>query len=184
MKEIIEQIKGKAPFVVYVGRFNPIHLGHQPMIESIVEAYPRNHLVFIGSCSNSISFRHLFNYMDREDFIKTVCPETRIAPLPDFDDDTTWFRALDSIIKLAGGNPHETVYLGGSKEDVEFYGLYNRNVHIVNRYSGPTEHIAASEVRDALIERRWDDVQKMLDPRIFNLVKERFALRREELRKN
>jgi FAD synthase len=180
---IAKELKGLAKTGVYVGRFNPMHLGHQAMMGSIMEAFGDKHLILIGSCNHPISIRHLFNYKDRTEFIRLVYPQARIVGLPDFEgDDSTWFQALDDIISVSGADPKNTVFIGGSREDVEFYYENGRNVHIINRYDGPTVKVSGSEIRDALIGKRTASLRKVLDPRLIKPVSERFEIRWNEVR--
>ncbi len=175
--------KDAAKAGIFIGRMNPMHLGHQQMIEGVLNKFGNNHLILVGSCNHPISVRHLFNYRDRTEFIRAVFPNLRIAPLPDFErDNETWFHALDDLIQLSGIDPRDALYIGGSHEDVQFYFDNGRNVEIVNRYSGPTVKVSGSEVRDALIEKRVSDIRKALDKRVFKLVKDRFDTRWNEIR--
>lgn len=181
---IAEQILAikEGKFVVYVGRFNPVHLGHQAIINAIIESSPR-HLILVGSCNNPVSYRHLFSFESRLNYLRTLCPQGSFAPLPDFPDNESWFAAMDSLIELAGGNPKHALYIGGSKEDIEFYGLFERETFIINRYTGHTLPISASEVRDALIENRLEDLSKLVDGKICKTLIEDFKKSWAELRK-
>ena len=185
MNNIIDALKVGAEkqganFGVYVGRLCPMHFGHQAMIQALVEVFQEKHTVFIGSCNKTISIRHLFSYEDRSNFVRTIFPEIRIAPLPDFETDESWFRALDDMLVLAGADPLKAIYIGGCEEDVDFYYKYGRGVHIVNRYGGATVRVEGRQVRDALIEKR--ELDELLDPRIIDLVKVKFDIRWNEVR--
>lgn len=176
-------LRQKGEYGVYIARVNPMHLGHQAMIETLVEAFGDKHIVLIGSCNRPISIRHLFNYRDRSAFVRAAVPNARILPLPDFEaDNETWFQVHDDIFKALGFDARKVVYIGGCKEDTEFLFENGRAVHIVNRYNGPTLHVSASQVRDILIERRNDELDKVLDPRVAKLVLERFPARWNEVR--
>ena len=168
--------RGAATFGVFVGRLCPMHLGHQAVIDGLVQAFGQKHVVLIGSCNHAISIRHLFSYGDRAEFVRSVFPDARVAPLPDFEDgNENWFRALDDTIALAGADPAQTVFVGGCREDVEFFYENGRQVHIVSRYGGDTVNISASEIRDALITGR--PTAGMLDDRVAALVTSRFPAR-------
>jgi nicotinic acid mononucleotide adenylyltransferase len=169
-----------AKFGVYVGRLCPVHPGHQSLIQCLIEAFPQKHVVFVGSCNHPLSIRNLFNYLDRTSFLKVLFPSVKVAPLPDFEDDATWFAALDDMLESFGTDPQKTVYIGGSAEDVEFYYRHDRPVHIINRFDGTTQNISASEIRDALIEKR--SLEGLLDDRIIPMVQRQFALRWSEMR--
>lgn len=179
----VDKLKLQGQFGVYIARVNPMHLGHQAMIETLVAAFGCRHIILIGSCNRPISIRHLFNYRDRSAFIRAAVPEARILPLPDFEgDNETWFQVHDDYFMALDFDKNNVVYIGGCKEDTEFLFENGRNVHIVNRYSGPTLHVSASQVRDILIERRNEELDKVLDPRVAKLVLERFPVRWNEVR--
>lgn len=179
----VEKLRLQGEYGVYVARVNPMHYGHQAMIETLIAAFGDRHVVLIGSCNRPISIRHLFNYRDRAQFIRAAIPTARILPLPDFEgDNQTWFYVHDDIFKALGFDPKKIVYIGGCKEDTEFLSENGRAVHIVNRYSGPTLHVSASQVRDILIERRNDELKNVLDDRVAQLVLERFPARWNEVR--
>jgi nicotinamide mononucleotide adenylyltransferase len=177
-KQLIEipGIINKVP--VFIGRLNPMHLGHQAIIQGMIEISLKKPIVFIGSCNAPTSVRHLFNYADRADFIRAVFGDkVRIVPLPDFDDDKVWFRGLDDLLAETF---KDAVFIGGSVEDVEFYYEAGRKVHIVNRYSGITKNVNASEVRDALIQGR--SISGLVDPRVEALVIQKYPERWAALR--
>lgn len=179
----VEKLRQQGEFGVYVARVNPMHLGHQAMIETLVEAFGDRHVVLVGSCNRPISIRHLFNYRDRAQFIREAVPNARILPLPDFEgDNQTWFQVHDDFFRALAFDPRKVVYIGGCKEDTEFLFENGRAVHIVNRYSGPTLRVSASQVRDILIERRHEELERVLDPRVAKLVLERFPTRWNEVR--
>jgi nicotinic acid mononucleotide adenylyltransferase len=162
-----------ADYGVFVGRVNPMHLGHQAIIGGLIETFGERHLVLIGSCNKPLSIRHLFPYHDRADFVRAAYPQARVAPLPDFEnDDAAWFRALDDLLRLGGIDPAKAVYVGGSREDVEFYYEHGRRTQIVNRYGGATVNVSGSQIRDALIEKR--PLDGLLDTRVGELVHARF----------
>ncbi|MDQ7814683.1 MAG: adenylyltransferase/cytidyltransferase family protein [Patescibacteria group bacterium] len=168
-------------FGALVGRFSPMHLGHQRLIEQLIATFGERHLILVGSCNHAVSFRHLFTYNDRCEFIRAVYPQAHLVGLPDFDENAEWFNQLDDTLALANANPSMVTYVGGCQEDVEFFIESGRRVHILNRFSGETPHISATEVRDALIEHR--PIDGLIDLRIVGLVKERFDLRWSALRK-
>ena len=162
-------------FGVYVGRLSPMHLGHQAQIDGLLRDFGDDHLVLIGSCNKAISFRHLFSYQDRAAIVHAVYPGLRLGPLADFEDDPCWFRALDDILQLAGINPAAATFVGGCQEDISFFIDAGREVKILNRFGGETPKVSATEVRDALIERR--SIDGMVDPRVHDLIRTTFDKR-------
>jgi len=168
-------------FGVYVGRFSPMHLGHQVLIKNLLTTYGERHLILVGSCNHLVSFRHLFTYQDRCEFIRRVYPDVRLVGLPDFEENGDWFRQLDDTLALAHIDPAHATFVGGCQEDISFFIDSGRSVQIFNRFSGATPKVSATEVRDALIEHRAFD--HLVDAQIVDLVQQRFGLRWATLRK-
>ena len=177
-------VNDNALTLAYIGRFCPMHLGHQAMIGGMIHAAKVNHLLLIGSCNQPLSYRNLFGFADRLSFIKTVYPDANVVGLPDFkDDNASWFTQLDCLIRLAGAEPSDVVFIGGCEEDVEWFGQFDRKVAIVNRFEGITTNISGTEIRDHLIEKRYEKLDGLLDRRIVPQVIEKFAPQWEKLRK-
>ncbi|MBP6889064.1 MAG: hypothetical protein KBC83_01700 [Candidatus Moranbacteria bacterium] len=166
----------KKPEMAYVGRFNPVHTGHEAMIRSMIERSGRC-VVFIGSASHARTIRHFFSYAERVSFLRKVFPESElsIVPLPDFDNDnSSWLMAIDSILSAIGFAPERTVFVGGCREEMSVLIEEGRKpFHIINRFAGKeTPKVSATEVRDALLERRPGDLELLLNPAISSLVLE------------
>ena len=173
--------QGKPAFGAYIGRFSPMHLGHEHLIRAMLKEFGENHLVLIGSCSHEISFRHLFSLTDRTGFMRQVFPDARIVGLPDFDTDDDWFHQLDSTLTLAGADPNQVVFAGGCVEDISFFVERGRKTHILNRFSGETPRVSATEVRDALIEHR--PITGLVNDVLVDPITEQFRKRWAALRK-
>ena len=175
LRKYIKILQERGEYGAYVGRLNPMHSGHQALINLLLEAFPTKHLIGIGSCSHSVSIRHLFRFSDRGTFILSIFPTARIAPLPDFESDDDWFYALETLLRLSGMEPSKTVFIGGCDEDVNFYNGRGYKVEIINRFDGTTTNVSGTEIRDRLIHDR--SLDQLIDPKIAALVKERFKAR-------
>ena len=168
-------------FGVYVGRFNPLHLGHIAVIRSLIETYGEQTLLIIGSSNAPTSLRHFFSYDERKKFIKAVFPDIKVVGLPDYGDDTIWLSALDDILIAAGFDPSKTTFFGGCSEDLRFFEDANRNCSFMNRFDGTTPKVSATEVRDALILGR--PLDGLVDPAISSQVKQLFDQKWEVFKK-
>ena len=157
---------------VYVGRFSPVHLGHECVINQLVAQFGERCLLVIGSANTQQSIRHFFSYEDRRRFLSTLYPDLRMTGLGDFGTDREWLMALDDQIGLLKAPDEKVTFFGGCEEDVEFFGADGRDVKLFNRFDGTTPKVSATEVRDALIQHR--DVSGLLNPKIVDLVKETF----------
>ena len=174
---------GKIP--VYIGRFCPIHNGHEAIMRGILEASPDNHIVFVGSCNQPISYRNIFTFEDRIDFIDQVTGGQLItAGLPDFkNDNKSWFLSLDKLIQLGGYLPKEIVFIGGCREDIEWFEENKRATLVVNRFEGFTQNISGTEIRDSLITGNTKRLNTLINPKIVDVVLERFNQRWSEFKR-
>ena len=159
---------------VFVGRFNPIHVGHEKVIDAMIKDVGiENCRLFIGSSGKEITIRNLFTYEQRVKFIRAIYLEINIAPLPDFPTDGEWLTALDDLLKCSSFNPNDVYFYGGCKEDVEFFFEDNRKVTILNRFDGSTPEISATKIRDFLIG--GNPIEKWINPKICDQIKTEFT---------
>lgn len=166
---------------VLIGRFCPIHLGHESVIDAMRASYGENCLIGIGSANHPISIRHFFSYEQRRGFILNIFPELKVFGLPDFPTDDEWMIALDDIVRLSGVEPSSVTFFGGCQEEVDFFYRSGRKVEIMNRFDGSTPKISATEVRDALIGGRTLD--GLLNPNIAHSVHDVFRTQWEMFKK-
>jgi len=169
---------------VYIGRFNPIHRGHESVIREMLRICGvSNSLLVIGSSNNLFSLRHFFTYEERRGFILAVFPEIRLVGLPDYYSDTAWLTALDDILRLAKIDPFKAIYFGGSEEDVRFFLEDGRACHIIERFEGEHSDASATRVRDALIHGRVDELSRLLIPGSEVQIRANFLRKWEEFKK-
>lgn len=162
---------------VLIARLCPIHLGHQAVIEAMGEGG----LVILGSSNSPMSLRHFFNYTERQMFIHRLYPNLPVVGLPDYQEDDTWFEALEDILKAMGGEMRGVTFFGGCDEDVAYLKEVDLAVKVaVNRFTEGS-NISATQVRDALIYGR--PLDGLVDTRIQNLVRETFKRRWEDFKR-
>lgn len=168
-------------FGVYVGRFCPIHKGHERVVRQMLERFdPSNVLIVVGSSNAAFSLRNFFSYKERKEFIKLVFPEIKsIVGLPDYHNDEIWLSAFDDILALGGIDPGRTTFFGGCKEDIRFFLEDGRNCEIVNRFAKKEDTISATEVRDHLIQGRKKALKEALNPLVYEAVVSTFQTKWE-----
>lgn len=165
---------------VYIGRFCPIHAGHERVIRTMLaECGVENSLLIIGSANSDFSLRNFFSYSERKRFIIEIFTDLKVVGLSDFNSDRLWLEALDDILKVAGINPEEATFYGGCEEDIRFFVNDGRNVRIINRFGGGPK-IAATEIRDRLIHRQYSELDEQLNPAVIPLVVSTFEEKWED----
>jgi hypothetical protein len=168
---------------VYVGRFCPVHIKHERVIGKMLEKYGnKNSLVIVGSCNSHQNFRNIFNYSDRKYFLKSIFPELRVVGMPDYGNVPRWLEALDDILRLAGINPKEVEYFGGSAEDVSYFIDDGRKVAILNRHKGEYPDLSATFIRNCLRDRKYQEAGKYLNRKACTDIKNRFRERYRDLK--
>lgn len=160
---------------------NPIHAGHEFQIKTLLQAFADKHLILVGSSNAPITVRHLFPYSDRVTFIKMIFRDARIAGIPDYATDPEWITALMDLLSIARIPLENAVFVGGCEEDIALYKEKGFLVHVINRFDGTTTRVSGTEIRDALIMGR--PLAELVNPTILPLLKQKFAIRWEEIRR-
>lgn len=166
----------------YLGRLNPIHLGHEVIAREMIGQFGvENSLMLIGSSNAIFSLRNFFSYEERRGFAKRIFPDIKMVGLPDYSTDREWLTALDDLLFAVGFNPEEVIFFGGCEEDLRFFLDADRDCYVINRFDGSTPKISATEIRDCLIHSR--PVEDMLNPLIAEEVREIFLKKWEKFKK-
>jgi cytidyltransferase-like protein len=167
---------------IFVGRFNPMHLGHTRTVDAMLKEFgEEKSLLILGSCNAAFSLRHFFSYDERKKFIKMLYPNVKVIGLPDYGDDGVWLSALDDIIRATGYEPSDVIFFGGCEEDVRFFIEDGRECRIINRFDESLKKISATEVRDALITGKALD--GLVDPRLAPELSATFSKKWEQFKK-
>lgn len=183
---------------IYLGRFCPIHRGHQSTLEKMLDKHPQS-MVLLGSCNSPWSLKNFFDYSERRGFIKALYPNIKLAGLPDFaGDDNQWATNLIDIAEAVFGSiavpniawtdkpiypqpkkgENTLVFYTGSEEDSECIVKRGFTIAENNRYTNT--NISAQEIRDALIHGR--DLS-FLDSRIRHDVQSTFISKWERMKR-
>jgi cytidyltransferase-like protein len=168
---------------VYVGRFNPIHLGHQEIINTMIYNHTLHHsILFVGSANARVDLRNLFTYKERRDFIKFLYPDLNVMPLADQANDSDWFESLiDMIDAVFPFYHHINLYCGDLVDIANFPHEEKITIKVVPRYEGVTA--AATDVRRAIMLEQKKVLRDLVDGRIAEEVYARGRYRLEAMLK-
>lgn len=176
-------------YAIYLGRFSPIHKGHQRIIENMLEKYgTENCIILIGSCANKLDDTLFFTYSQRKQMLKTLYPNIGVVGLPDYKNvfyDPSfkqWHENLWDIIKLKfpDATIENTIFQSGSEQDSYFYKEAGYKINILNRFDG--EMFSASEIRMRLVYEYmmkeipvlYRPIEQCCDAKIVNMIIEMF----------
>lgn len=119
-------------FIVVIGRFQPLHLGHIALIEDAAKR-AKHVLVGIGSAGEARTFKNPFTYEERKAFVEDEFPVAEIQCFPVYDhlDNGVWASQvnasvheiiMDTVPWNMNGGP-VVVGLGGYRKDSSSFYL-------------------------------------------------------------
>ena len=166
---------------IYIGRCNPLHLGHEAVIDRMIAEHGDRCLLIIGSSNVMLSAHDPFSYSERESFVKMLYPDLRIAPLPDYPSDAERLQKLDETIQsyFPDVERDSIVFRAGAEHEVSRLVDDGRHVHILDRFSGQTPVISATQVREALA--RGESIAGMVNELLLEKIQESYRLKRNIL---
>jgi nicotinamide mononucleotide adenylyltransferase len=159
----------------FVGRFAPIHIGHQMIIDGMVEKFGvKNCLILVGS-SNSYNERTPYTFEEREKMIKTLYPEINVYPLPDMKPDLLYFDGttndawLNQIKRTEKQLNAKFIFFGGSKNDLAVLSQKFKTFILIERAKKGL-NISGTKVRETLDKGDMDELKRLVDQKILNMV--------------
>lgn len=159
-------------YIVYIGRFQPFHMGHLEQLKAALKVADRV-IMLVGSTNRLRTIRNPWTYAERVDeTIKHVVASEigpdyeRIvyAPLPDRTyDDTGWIAQVQMIVKLATADRvRPRIAISGDQKDATATYL---DLFPQWEYAGveATIDIHATRIRSSYFERHSGWIKNMSD---------------------
>jgi bifunctional NMN adenylyltransferase/nudix hydrolase len=148
----------KADLAVFIGRFQPLHLGHAHVLRQAYDA-AKSVLVLIGSADAPRSIRNPFTYEERAAMIQHSLSTLdvnslayTIRPLPDilYSDDL-WIEEIQRIVGSFGLADEHITLVGHSKDATSYYLKKFPNWDTVDVTGFAT--LSSTEIRDVYLRR-------------------------------
>lgn len=114
-------------YAVFIGRFQPFHLGHLSIIQGALEQ-ASTVLVFVGGAGGARRPRNPWTFAEREKMILAslpICQRDRVRVIPLYDktyNDTAWIESIQANVALRTV-PGDKIALVGRKKDESGYYL-------------------------------------------------------------
>lgn len=156
-------------WAVYIGRFQPFHLGHQALLRHALSC-ARQCVIVLGSAHQARTPKNPWTWQERAEMIRLALPEAdrarvHVLPVRDYYDQGRWLQAVREgvarVIRDSGGAAHASVALVGHFKDAT--SAYLRD------FSGwtmtPVERsgqVDGTHVRDALLGATPDALEATL----------------------
>ena len=165
---------------LYIGRFQPYHLGHHSIIKKMAQECEVV-IIAVGSAQESGTEHNPFSYEMRRSMIQhsidRIADDYRIVGVPDREnpaEDPSWTQYLLKYVYDSTGLMPEAIYQGDDQVREHWYDGVNIKVEIVPRNKIP---ISASVLRKAILAddywfvsqfvtyavgRRYDEMREIL----------------------
>lgn len=155
---------------LYLGRFQPLHVGHQIIIERMLRECERG-IVAIGSAQENGTERNPLSYEFRKLLIEKTFQEygDRLVIIPIYDraqysDDASWGDCLFKQVHEQSSILPDVVYEGDETTNKHWYDNFDIDVIKVPRDTLP---ISGTELREAIVEERNDYVINRLPIEVY-----------------
>lgn len=167
---------------LYVGRFQPLHMGHWNVINSMLRTC-ETVVIAIGSAQECGTERNPFSYGLRASLIYKsfgwAVPNLMIIPVVDRENpsnDPSWGDYLfDTVRKYTGLTP-DIIYEGAEPDRANWYDNYDIPVEVISR---EFIRISSTDVREALLKGNQDAILEMVP---FAVANNYITLRKELLK--
>ncbi len=152
---------------IYVGRFQPVHMGHVRVIEWILERFDEV-VVVVGSAQDSFSVRNPFTASERIEMLELTFrwmsvprERYRIVAAPDIEMNYVWVRYLEMMV------PRFDVAVARNPLVVELFKTYG--VPVVVPPAFEREKYVATRIRELMI--RGGDWERYVPPPVADYIK-------------
>ncbi len=115
----------KYDLVIVMGRFEPLHVGHQVLFEKAKTLAPRT-LVLIGSAGSPSTIKNPFSYHEREEMITLTYPDVFVRPVVDYIyNHQRWLtevnQTVNDLCRAEGLSAPKIAVVGYEKDKTSFY---------------------------------------------------------------
>lgn len=182
---------------IFIGRMQPLHLWHQKII---TESISNNDFTFIMLWSSwIINEYNPFTDDERKNFIENIFYNYKnkyeIINLADSESDEKWVKNIEKIVKnnINIKEEHVTFYGWDFENDyaikvikqyedildfsnIDYKEISRKNIYAI--YKWEKIYISSTLVRESLIKKDIEILEKLLDERVFKLLKEKIYARK------
>jgi bifunctional NMN adenylyltransferase/nudix hydrolase len=161
--------------LVFIGRFQPFHMGHKAIIEAAVKQ-AKEVIIVVGSSFASRNIRNPFTFEERRQMIKSVFPDNnvKVVPVSDYPyDDNKWVRAVQNVVHGAlawSADPIRIGLIGHEKDGSSYYLKIFKPLGWGNVSVPNVDDINATDIRNYGFENktfRGIDSEKLLPKSVF-----------------
>lgn len=167
---------------VFIGRFQPFHIGHEEVIRKGLEV-AKEVIVVVGGANAPPTLRNPLVFDQRKYLIKAVFPQDNVKVVPVMDypyDDRKWIAAVKNAVGVARSwsDRDSTALIGYSKDASSYYlQLFpswdnvevNAKVGDLPLVEGQSI-INATDIRNAIYENRFSSITHLVQEKFLNFL--------------
>lgn len=162
---------------VFIGRFQPFHVGHQSIINKIIED-GLEPLVIIGSAQESDTEKNPYHYTDRDAMIRCIYPNIITKPLEDVDCWDSWHTSLLELLATVDQPETMTIYLHDKLEDLQNFTFRGKDytnesyskMYEVDGFNTVSLPISSIQIRAKAIRENLESNKQYLHPTTYNYI--------------
>jgi len=162
-------------FLIYIGRFQTPHLGHQHIIDQALEKSQKV-IILCGSSNRPRSNQNPWTFEERKDMLSQAYPNHTdrliILPLDDFDyNDDAWLGNAQSMIQNVIDSTHAKIGVIGFEKDKSSYYLHMFPQYDKVLLEEQWGTISATQIREMYFQRAPYIPDHLLSPAIIEYLK-------------
>lgn len=160
----------KFDYVVFIGRFQPVHNGHLHVLNEAKKIAKKGVIVFVGSVNGPRTPKNPFKFNDRANLIRQCAYKMGYSKLPLYDVDccilvepvkdfrysnTAWMESIQSTVKQIARNGESVALIGYHKDESSNYlSWFPQWPYVSVPVNESAETINATDIRDILFENK------------------------------
>ncbi|NPA15345.1 MAG: nicotinamide-nucleotide adenylyltransferase [Deferribacteres bacterium] len=159
---------------LYMGRFQPFHLGHLEVVKRILGEHPEI-IIAIGSANHNYHIKSPFTAGERMWMIHEALKEAEvdlsriyIAAYPNIENNAAWYAHIKSLLP-----PFDVAYSGNPLTQIL---LAEQNIEVKKLTMIKRELYCATVIRERML--RDEDWEELVPPAVARIIKEIEGVRR------
>ncbi len=168
------QTKSKYDVIVYIGRFQPVHLAHYEVIKRALQM-AHEVIVIVGSAKQPRTYKNPFTAEERQSMLKSAIGTTSNMSLSQITDrpynDQAWAIEIQENVSIRGiTSDRKVAIIGHKKDESSFYLDMFPQWDFID--SGSIEPLNATDIRDLYFRKdaNMRFIKHVVPPQVFSFL--------------
>jgi len=166
---------GEEKYACMVGRFQPFHLGHERVVQAMIDRFGmKNCLLLVGSSTTPLSEKNIFSYEERKIMIQNIFPKLVVIWLADFATDEERFVELGKLVqeKLNIGFD-DIIFYAWIEDDIPYFVSTWKKYCIIERNWSESLSVSWSQIRVFLKQKK--SIENLVNQKNISLIQDGFG---------